>query len=146
MVRNILAVIVGILVGSLVNGALINLGHSVVPLPVGTNVDTMEGLRVAMQSFGPEQFIFPFLAHSIGTFVGALLATIIAATHKMKIAIAIGVVFLIGGIGAGIYLHAPLWYDAIDFIFAYIPVAWIGAKLGELVGGKVLKRRAGHAP
>jgi hypothetical protein len=24
----------------------------------------------------------------------------------------------------------PLWYDAIDLIFAYIPMAWIGAKLG----------------
>ena len=130
IVRNILAVITGVVVGALVNGALINLGHYVVPLPPGANVDTMENLKVAMQSFGPEQFIFPVLAHAIGTFVGALLATVIAASHKLKIALAIGVLFLIGGITAGIMIHSPIWYNVIDFIFAYIPFAWMGARLG----------------
>ena len=130
MFRNILAVIVGLVVGGLVNGALINLGHYLVPLPPGTNVETMESLKVAMQSFGPEQFVFPFLAHAIGTLVGALLAAIVAVSHKMKIAIAIGIVFLIGGITAGVMIGSPMWYDAIDFIFAYIPAAWIGAKIG----------------
>ena len=130
MIRNILAVVVGLVIGSMVNGGLINLGHAVVPLPPGADVSTMENLRVAMQSFGPEQFIFPFLAHAIGTLVGATLAALIAASHKFKIAIAIGVVFLIGGITAGIWIGSPMWYNAIDFIFAYIPMAWIGAKLG----------------
>lgn len=130
MVRNILAVIAGIVVGSIVNMALINLGHAVVALPPGSDVSTMEGVRAAMQNFGPEQFIFPFLAHAGGTLVGAFVAALIAASHKFKIAMAIGVFFLLGGIGVGIYLRAPLWYDAIDFIFAYIPAAWIGAKLG----------------
>lgn len=130
IVRNILAVIIGVVVGALVNGALINLGHYIVPLPPGANVDTMENLKIAMQSFGPEQFIFPFLAHAIGTFVGALLATFIAASHKMMIALIIGVLFLIGGISAGIMIQSPMWYNVIDFLFAYIPFAWFGAKLG----------------
>jgi hypothetical protein len=130
IVRNILAVVLGVTVGALVNGALLNLGHYVVPLPPGANVDTTENLKVAMQSFGPEQFVFPFLAHAIGTFVGALLAAIVAASHKMTFAIAIGVLFLIGGITAGIMIQSPMWYNAIDFLFAYIPFAWLGAKLG----------------
>ena len=130
IVRNILAVIIGVFVGALVNGALINLGHYVVPLPPGTSAETMEALKVAMQSFGPEQFIFPFLAHALGTFVGALLASIIAASHKMTIALAIGVLFLIGGISAGIMIQSPMWYNVIDFLFAYIPFAWVAAKIG----------------
>ena len=131
MIRNILGTIVGIIAGALINGALINLGHYVVPLPPGTNVDTMEALKIAMQSFGPEQFVFPFLAHAIGTLAGALVATVIAVSHKMTIAMVIGMLFLIGGITAGIMIQSPMWYNAIDFLLAYIPFAWIGAKLGD---------------
>ena len=130
MIRNIVAVVAGLVIGSIVNMSLISLGHVVVALPPGADVSTFDGVRAAMPNFGPEQFVFPFLAHAGGTLVGALVAALIAASHKFAIAMAIGVVFLLGGIGAGIYLPAPLWYDAIDFICAYIPAAWIGAKLG----------------
>lgn len=130
MIRNILAVIAGLVIGSIVNMTLINVGHAVVGLPPGADVSTMEGVRAAMQQFTPVHFVVPFVAHAGGTLVGAFVAALIAASHKMKIAIAIGVLFLLGGIAAGIYLASPMWYNAIDFIFAYIPMAWIGAKLG----------------
>ncbi len=130
MIRNILAVIAGLIAGMLVNGGLIRLGHAVVAVPPGTDVSTMEGIAAAMPLFGPEQFIFPFLAHAGGTLVGALVATLISVSHKLKIALGLGVVFLLGGIAAVIMLPAPLWYDVIDLLFAYIPMAWIGAKLG----------------
>jgi hypothetical protein len=130
MIRNILAVIAGLVVGSIVNMGLISLGHAVIPLPPGTDVSSMESLAVAMPQFGFVQFIFPFLAHAGGTLVGALVATLIAASHKMKIALGIGVLFLIGGIAAVYLLPAPLWFDVIDLVFAYIPMAWIGAKVG----------------
>ena len=130
MIRNVLAVIAGLVIGSIVNMGLIEVGHAVVGLPPGADVSTMEGVRAAMQQFTPLHFLVPFVAHAGGTLVGGLVAALIAASHKMKIALGIGVFFLLGGIAAGIYLGSPLWYNAIDFIFAYIPMAWIGAKLG----------------
>jgi hypothetical protein len=130
MVRNIIAVIAGLVAGTLVNGGLIQLGHSVIALPPGADVSTMQGIAEAMPSFGPEQFIFPFLAHAGGTFVGVLVGSLIAFSHKMKIALGLGVVFLLGGIAAVVIFPAPLWYDVIDLLFAYVPMAWLGAKLG----------------
>jgi hypothetical protein len=130
MIRNILAVIAGLVIGSVVNMSLINVGHAVIGLPAGADVSTMEGVRAAMQMFEPKHFIVPFVAHAVGTLIGAVVAALIAASHKMKIALAIGICFLLGGIGAGIYLGSPLWYNVIDFLFAYIPMAWIGAKIG----------------
>ena|SRR5687767_10341519 len=130
MIRNILAVIVGLAVGLLVNGGLIRLGHAVIAPPAGTDVSSMDGIAAAMPLFGPEHFIFPFLAHAGGTLVGALVSTLIAVSNKLKIALGLGIVFLIGGIAAVIILPAPLWYDVIDLLFAYIPMAWIGAKIG----------------
>ena len=130
MVRNILAVIAGLVVGSIVNMGLVTLGHAVIAPPAGVDISSMEALAAAMPQFGPEQFIFPFLAHAGGTLVAALVATLIAVNHKMKIAMAVGVLFLIAGIVAVTMLPAPLWYDVIDLLFAYIPMAWLGGKLG----------------
>ena len=129
MFRNILAVVLGIVVGSVVNMALINLGHVVIALPPGADVSTFDAVKASMQMFGPEQFIFPFIAHAGGTLVGAFVSALIAATHKFKIAMAVGVFYLIAGVIVAALLPAPLWYDAIDILFAYIPMAWIGAKL-----------------
>ena len=130
MIRNILAVIAGLIAGTLVNGGLIQLGHAVVALPPGTDVSSMDGLAAAMPSFGAEHFIFPFRAHSGGTLVGALFATLIVTSHKLEIALGLGAMFLLGGIAAVVMLPAPFWYDVVDLLFAYIPMAWIGAKLG----------------
>ena len=130
MIRNILAVVTGIVLGSLLNGGLISLGHIVIALPPGADVSSYEALKMSMPLFGAEQFIFPFLAHAVGTLVGALIATLIAASHKFRIAMAIGILFLVGGLINAFLLQVPLWYDAIDLVFAYIPMAWIGAKLG----------------
>ena len=130
MIRNILAVLAGIFIGSIVNMTLINVGPSIVGLPPGADMSTAEGARAAMQMFEVKHFAVPFVAHAGGTLVGGLVAALVAASNKMTSALAVGVFFLLGGIAAGIYLGSPMWYNAIDFIFAYIPMAWIGAKLG----------------
>ncbi len=130
MIRNIIAVIAGFVAGSIVNFMLLSVGHSVIGLPPGADMNTMEGVAAAMPLLEPKHFITPFVAHAGGTLVGALVAALIAASHKLTIAMVIGVLFLLGGVTAGIYIGSPMWYNAIDFLFAYIPFAWLGAKLG----------------
>jgi hypothetical protein len=51
IVRNILAVIIGIVVGSVVNMSLINISSSVIPPPNGVDVTTFEGLSATMHLF-----------------------------------------------------------------------------------------------
>jgi len=130
IVRNILGVVIGIVIGSLVNIGIITLGHMLVPLPVGADVSTMEGLAAAISQFETKHFIFPFLAHAGGPFVGTIVAVLIAASHKSKIAIGMAVFFLLGGILANVTIPAPFWFKAVDLIFAYIPTSLIGAWLG----------------
>ena len=76
-------------------------------------------------------FIFPFLAHALGTIVGALIAGRIATTHKMKFSLAIGGLFLLGGIMVNFMLPGPSWFAVVDILIAYIPMAWIGGKLAK---------------
>ena len=129
IVRNILAVIIGIVLGSVVNMSLINISSSVIPPPNGVDVTTFEGLSATMHLFEPKHFLMPFLAHALGTFVSALAAALISATHKLKFALSIGFLFLIGGTMNVFMLPSPLWFSALDLIVAYIPMALIAAKL-----------------
>jgi hypothetical protein len=129
IIRNILAVIIGIVVGSVVNMSIINISSSLIPPPNGVDVTTFEGLNATMHLFEPKHFLMPFLAHALGTFFGALLAALIAATHKMKFALSIGFLFLIGGAMNVYMLPSPLWFSVLDLIVAYIPMAYFAGKL-----------------
>jgi len=133
IIRNVLAVIVGLVVGSVVNMGIISISGSIIPPPEGADVTTMDGLKASMHLFEPRHFIFPFLAHAIGTLVGAIIAGLIAATHKVKFALTIGLLFMIGGIINVITLPSPLWFSILDLAGAYIPMGWLG---GKIISGK----------
>jgi len=133
IIKNILAVITGLIVGSAVNMGIIAISGSIIPPPEGTDVTTMDGLKASMHLFEPRHFIFPFLAHALGTLVGAIIAGCIAATHKMKFALSIGLFFMIGGIINVFMLPSPLWFTIVDLAGAYIPLGWIG---GKIISGK----------
>ena len=129
ILKNILAVIVGLIIGSIVNMLLLGINGSIIPLPDGADVSSYEGLRESMKLFGPEHYIAPFAAHAGGTLVGAFLAALIAASHKIRFAMLIGALFFIGGLINVFMLGSPLWYSIIDLLFAYMPMAWFGYKI-----------------
>ena|SRR5688572_17308934 len=131
MLRNVLAVVAGIVIGSAVNMALIALGPSLIPPPAGADMTTAEGLSRAMRLLEPRHFVMPFLAHALGTLAGALAAWLIAASHKARFAYAIGVLFLCGGIAAGVMIPAPAWFIALDLLVAYLPMAWLAVRIGS---------------
>ena len=129
--RNILAVLIGLTIGSLINGAIISISSAVIAPPSGVDIKTYEGLKSGLHLLEPKHFIFPFLAHAMGTFMGAISATIIAATNKLKFAMFIGILFLMAGIANVMMLPAPIWFNISDLILAYIPTAFFAFKLAN---------------
>jgi hypothetical protein len=129
IIKNILAVLAGAIVGSAVNMGVIMISSSIIPPPAGVDNTTMEGLKAGMHLLQPKHFLFPFLAHALGTFIGALIAALIAANRKMLFALIIGGFFLAGGIANILMLPSPLWFTILDLVGAYIPVAFIAGKL-----------------
>jgi hypothetical protein len=129
--RNILGVVAGAVLGSIVNMGLIMLSGSVIPPPAGADLTTPEGLKASMSLMEPKHFVFPFLAHALGTFVGAYIAARIAGSRKMTMAMIVGVLFLIGGIANVMMLPSPLWFTLLDLIIAYLPMAYFAGKLGS---------------
>ncbi|MFK8020437.1 MAG: hypothetical protein AB8B86_11745 [Pseudomonadales bacterium] len=133
---NTLALVVGLALGSAVNMALITIGPQLIPPPDGADVTTMEGLSETMHLFAPKHFLFPFLAHALGTLVGAYLAYLIASSRKQSMSFLVGGFFLVGGISSVFMLPSPIWFNASDLLLAYIPMAWLGIKLGEVTASK----------
>ncbi|WP_324028045.1 hypothetical protein QSV08_08915 [Maribacter sp. BPC-D8] len=131
VVKNILAVLAGIVVGSIVNMGIIMISGSIIPPPEGADITTMEGLKASIHFFEPKHFIFPFLAHALGTLVGAVIATKIAATRKMTMALLVGLFFLIGGTANIAMLGGPMWFTALDIIVAYMPMGYLGYTLAK---------------
>lgn len=130
MLRNVLAVVVGVIIGGVVNTALVSAGPLVIAPPAGVDMTTAEGLQAGMTLLEPRHFVFPFLAHAIGTLAGAAVAARAAASHRRRLALLVGAVFLAGGIMAARMIPAPAWFVALDLIVAYVPMAWLGGRLG----------------
>ena len=131
LLRNLLALVLGIVIGSAVNMALIAAGPMLIASPAGVDVKTAEGLRAGLHLFQPQHFVMPFLAHALGTLAGALVAYVIAASAKLPLAYAVGAVFLCGGIAASFMIPAPAWFIAVDLVGAYLPMAWLATRLGR---------------
>jgi len=81
LLRNVLAIIAVLVIGGIVNGALIALSTTLIPPPAGVDVNNVESLRQSMHLFEPRHFVMPFLAHALGTLAGSLVAYLIAATY-----------------------------------------------------------------
>lgn len=129
IVRNVLAVIAGIIIGGALNMGLIMISGKVIPPPQGADVTTMEGLKASMHLFEPKHFIFPFLAHALGTLVGAFMAAKIAVARNRQLGMLVGFFFLAGGVFNVFALPSPLWFSVLDLVLAYLPMAWLGGKL-----------------
>lgn len=136
VLRNVLAIVLGLLIGSGINMALVIAGPAVIPLPANVDVTDPDSIAAAMPLFEAHHFLFPFMAHALGTLVGATVAWFVATGHRQRFAWAIGLLFLAGGITNAFMLPAPAWFVVTDLLLAYLPMAWLGTRIGaRLVPG-----------
>lgn len=131
ILRFVLAVVLGMVVGSVANMALVMAGGHVVAPPAGADLTTAEGWQAAMPLLQPRHFLFPFLAHALGTLVGAFVATKVASAGKRAAALVVASLFFVGGIVAARMIPAPTWFIMVDLAAAYFPFGWLGYVLAR---------------
>ncbi len=136
IVLNVFVFVACVFAGGIANGLIINYSDAIIPPPVGSNLTTEEGLKAAMAVMEPKHFIMPFLAHALGTLVGAFFVTLFIKERKLFRALLVGFLFFLAGTYMVFILPSPLWFDAVDLGLAYIPMAWLGYKLAILVSKK----------
>lgn len=129
ILRNIVAVIAGLAIGVFVNGKIIVYGSSVITYPSGVDAIKIESLKEGMHLFKFKHFMVPFVAHTIGTLLGAFITARFSASKHFMLAMIIGGFFLFGGILMAFTLPAPVWFCLLDVLMAYVPMAYLGWKL-----------------
>lgn len=127
--KNILALVVGITIGMMVNMGIIMASGHIIPPPEGVDVMDAASIKAHLHLFQAKHFIMPFLAHALGTLVGAIVAIALSASHGKKLAFYIGLFFLAGGVAASVMIPAPWWFIATDLLLAYLPMAWLAGRL-----------------
>jgi hypothetical protein len=109
---------------------IITVGPMIIPPPEGVDMSDMNKFAENLKLLEPANFIAPWLAHALGTLVGAFAAARVAASHSMKFALGIGVFFLLGGITMVSMFGGPVWFIVLDLIGAYLPMGFLGGMLG----------------
>ncbi len=132
-IKNILAVLLGMISGMIVNMGLVKLGTILLPIP-NVSSDDLEALKAAMPNLSFKYFIFPFMAHAFGTLVGAFVTASLSTNYKMTMSLIIGAFFLLGGISMVIMMPSPWWFNILDLVVAYFPMAYLGAQLAGAKG------------
>jgi len=134
IIKNILAVVLGWIGGSVINMGLIKIGHILLPI-TGLDPNDINALADVMPTLEFKYFIKAINTHALGTFSGAIIAGLLAVSHKMKFSMGIGGLFLLGGIIVNYMIPGPTWFAVTDIVFAYLPMAWLGGILvGKITG------------
>lgn len=133
IVRNVLAFVVGVILGGVVNMSIITFVSPMFPLPEGVIPDDLESIKANIHRFSFWNLLVPFAAHALGTFVGAFVAAALAKSYKLPLALGIGALTMVGGIAAIAMIGGPVGFMIADLGLAYIPMAWIGGKLGMAI-------------
>ena len=131
ILQNILSVTIGLLIGGMLNLAIVTIGPRIIPPPAGVNMSDPQSLSTSVHLLAPKHLIFPFLAHAAGTFGGAFVAYLVAASHRTGFSFVLGCLFLAGGITAATMIPAPAWFLTLDLVVAYLPMAWLAALVGR---------------
>ena len=131
VLRNVLKVIAAILIGGILNMAIIMISGKIIPPPEGADLKTMEGLKASMHLMQPKHFLMPFLAHALGTFLSVFILVKWVNKNHQKFAIGVGIWFLIGGVMNVFMLPSPFWFTVTDLVGAYMPMAFLGYQLAK---------------
>jgi len=130
-IQNILGLLLGIIIGSIINMSIVTISGNFIPLPLGVNPEDVNSLRENIHLFESKHYIMPFLAHALGTLSGAFIASKIAVSKKKMYAYIVGLFFLVGGISAAYMIGTPILPTTIDLVLAYLPMAWIAHRFTQ---------------
>ncbi len=109
MIRNILAVVIGLVVGMAFNMGLVVLNTAFYPMPEGVSFEEPVGLEAYFEGLPLTAFLLVLVAHLGQSFFGALVAATISRNAALRVAMIVGVLSLVGGVLNMLVMPLPTW-------------------------------------
>jgi hypothetical protein len=129
MIRNIGAVFVGLIVGSVANMALIMGSWAIYPPPEGLDMSDQAQMAAFIATLPTGAFLMAIVAHLAQAAIGGWVAARLAGSHPLRLAMIVGALSMLGGVANMFQIDAPTWMWA--EMPLYLAVAW-GAGTLEL--------------
>mgnify|MGYP006129116799 CR=1 FL=1 len=128
MIRNILAVFLGLALGMAWNMALIMLNSYVLfPMPEGMDMMNTEQMNAYVATLPTVALLVVLLAHLGQAYVGGWVAAYASASRPILLAMIVGVASLAGGVINMMSIQGPTWmYVELPL---YLVLAWYAGRL-----------------
>lgn len=110
MVRRILAVIAGIIVGSIGIWLMERLGHSLYPFPADLKLDDIEGFKAYVDNLPFMGKFIVILGYALGALLSGFVATKVVGNNKPTAAMICGIIFLFFTLYNMVLLPTPAWF------------------------------------
>jgi len=128
MLKRILIIILGIIVGSVFIYLVEALGHLVYPPPEGIDTNDMESMKIMIDQLPFGAFLFVLLAYGVGSFIGGLLSAFLSKNGRVANAVIVGSILMIFGIINLLMIPHPVWFTLVS-IMLFIPCAYLAGQL-----------------
>ncbi|WP_454045280.1 hypothetical protein [Chryseobacterium sp. Marseille-Q8038] len=110
MLRRILAVLVGLIAGSIGITVVEKIGHALYPPPVEAGAGDMEALKVYVGQAPFMALFFIILAYALAAVISGFTATKISNNGKYTAALICGIIFLLMTVYMMVSLPTPIWF------------------------------------
>jgi len=128
VIRNIVAVVVGLAAGMAVNMSLVMLNARVLfPMPEGTDMNNPEQLNAWVATLPTAAFFVVIAAHLGQSFVGGWVAARLGSSRPMLLAMIVGLASLAGGVMSMMSIKGPAWL--VVELPLYLVVAWLAGRM-----------------
>lgn len=138
LLKNVGAVVLGMVVGNLLNFLLLQVNLQIFPLPEGVGLSDTEALGAAIRGMPWAAWILVFAAHLGQAFVGGWVAARCAASSPLLLALIVGALSMVGGILNALSLSLPSWS------WIEMPLYLLAGYLGGRIEVQRRRRRGLH--
>ena len=135
MLKKIVAVVVGILIGGLGISLVQALSGQMYPWPEGLDYNNKEAFAAFMKTLPVGALLMVILSYIVGSFFGGMAATAVGK-EKYSSALIVGFGLTIAGVMNAIAIPQPLWVSIVSFL-VFIPFALLGAKILPISDGSI---------
>ncbi len=129
--KKLLFLLIALILGATFNSIILNVGMKIIPPPQGFDMNNPLELAKAMKVMEVRHFVFPFLAHALGTLLGVVFFTYFSKSNKLFFPMLIAGMFFAGGLYMVLILPSPIWFNVLDLVLAYFPMSVFGFKLAK---------------
>lgn len=132
MMRNVFAVVFGIVLAVILIMAVQTLGHMIYPPP--TNIDFTDTTKMAayIDNLPIGALLFVAGAWLVGTFAGGLLACFISRSRPLAYAAMVGGMVLFATAYTLIQIPHPVWFS-IGAVVAIVATSYLTGRVGSLL-------------